>query len=361
MWLRFGSVCLCVLALASAAAADECTSVTNLAAGKPVTITVTGNDASLPYEGESSADVTDGSRSYIAPELRQEDGCIGWRNSEPGRTMTVTVRIDLLATCDVKTIRCGTGDTAHADTWAADTMTTSFGSTPVTAGAPSAGAWTTHYGSATGVTSVTVTLKKTNSGTNRDWMFIGEIEVYGTTSGPPPSMNLNVAFLKQFFTSPSCPDGGHGSCGPASLAMCACYVLGRAPTYQDIINVWSFLGRDTCGNDMNGTSLTELRNAARGWPFGLTAVTRSTFTLQQVKNELVAGRPVLVHVIAGYLTNRGYSYTGGHYIVARGYDPNNIICNDPGTYLGENKYYSNSDMVAAMTNTDSGVLCNFMR
>ncbi len=360
MWLRFAGICL-YITCCGVASADECLSVTNLALGKPVTVTVSGSDGALPYEGESASDVTDGSRSYIAPENRLNDGCVGWRNSQAGRTMTVTLTIDLQSSCNISTIRYNPGDSPHADTWSADSMTTPFGTTSVTASAPSTGAWTTHYGSATGVTSVTVTLTKTNSRPNHDWLFVGEIEVYGTSTGPPASLNLAVPFLKQFFSSPECPDGGHGSCGPASLSMCSCCILGRTPTYQDIVNVWSYLGRDTCGNDMTGTSLTELRNAARGWPFGLANVTKSTFTLQQIKDQLAAGRPVLVHVIAGYLSNRGYSYTGGHYIVARGYDPSNIICNDPGTYAGENKYYSNADMTAAMTHTDSGILCNFYR
>jgi hypothetical protein len=171
---------------------------------------------------------------------------------------------------------------------------------------------------------------------------------------------LSVPFMKQFWNDDTC---GHGSCGPASLTMCCRYVFAQSrangtPTPQDMINIWSYLGGDTDGNDPNGTSLDQLVSAAH-WYFHLNTVYRTTSTLANVKNEIAAGNPVLVHVQAGYLSNRGYSYTGGHYIAAVGYNDNYLICNDPGTYLGEHKYYSNSDMINAMNAKGCGVLKGF--
>lgn len=359
MWLRSIMICIFLSMVVSAIAADSnCQTITNIALGKPVTVTVSGNDGTLAYEGESLTDITDGSLAYVTPSQRQEDGCVGWRNSRSGGTMTVTVTINLQASYQISCIRYNCGNTSNANTWSADTMTTPFGTTDINPGNPGVGAWTTHYGDTT-ASSITITLTKKNSGTNRDWLFIGEIEVYAVGL-PPDSMLLNVAFMKQFFSTTSCPDGGHGSCGPASLSMCCCYVLGRTPVPQDIINVWAYLGRDTCGNDSSGTSFSELVSAGKS-VFGLSKISTGTFTLQQLKNEIAAGRPVLVHVQAGYLSNRGYSYTGGHYIVAIGYDANNIICNDPGTYAGAQKYYSNSDMTSAMAAKSNGVIRNFMK
>ncbi|MCE5323328.1 C39 family peptidase [bacterium] len=355
------ALCVFLLVMANIASASICQNDTNLVLGKSVTVAVVNNDAALAYEGESSSDITDGSLVYIDPSQRQEDGCVGWKNSVSGRTMTVVVDIDLGVACNITAIRYNKGNTPSAG-MAADTITTSLGTTSINTG--TSGAWTTQYAAAAVESStVTITLTKTNTGADSDWMFIGEIEVYGSVvttpvEEPPTSVLLNVPFLEQFYSlnGSSC---GNGSCGPASLSMCACYVLGRSATYLDIVNVWSFLGRDTCGNDSSGTSLTELANAARGWPFGLSNVYRSTLTLQGVKDELAAGRPVVVHVQAGYLTTRKYTYTGGHYIAAIGYDEDHIICNDPGTMNGERCNYSNEDMTAAMAYKGNGVLRGF--
>ncbi|MCE5323972.1 C39 family peptidase [bacterium] len=171
---------------------------------------------------------------------------------------------------------------------------------------------------------------------------------------------LDVPFLQQFWNDGTC---GHGSCGPASLTMCCRYVYSQSgtngnPTPQDMINIWSYLGGDTSGNDMNGTSLSQLTSAAHG-VFSVNYAYQTTSTLASVKSEIAAGRPVLVHVWAGYLSNRGYSYTGGHYIAAVGYGDNYLICNDPGTYLGEHKYYSDYDMINAMNAVGCGVIKGF--
>ncbi len=182
----------------------------------------------------------------------------------------------------------------------------------------------------------------------------------GASSAFATDVILSVPFMKQFWNDDTC---GHGSCGPASLTMCCRYVFAQSrangtPTPQDMINIWSYLGGDTDGNDPNGTSLDQLVSAAH-WYFHLNTVYRTTSTLANVKNEIAAGNPVLVHVQAGYLSNRGYSYTGGHYIAAVGYNDNYLICDDPGTYLGEHKYYSNSDMINAMNAKGCGVLKGF--
>jgi hypothetical protein len=243
-------------------------------------------------------------------------------------------------------------------------MTTPFGTTSVN-GTPNA--WTTHYATTTiEASTVTITLKKTNTAANRNWMFTGEIEVYGNvveTPPPPTGVLLPVTFMPQHFSDAYCSDGGSGSCGPTSLSMCAAYVLGRAPQVNDIKKVWSFVhGHSSsydysyeCGNDSNGTSLTQLRDAARGWPFNLSHVSYVTISsLQTVRNELDAGRPMVVHVVCSHLSNRGYDYRGGHYVAVIGYDDDHIICNDPATSYNQPKYYSNDEMLAAILDDCSG-------
>jgi hypothetical protein len=363
---RIGIICMLIAMCRPAGAASECSTVTNLALAKSATVTVVNNDANLAYEGESASDITDGSLAYISPEQRQDDGCVGWRNSVSCRTMMVTVQINLGADCTIRSIRYNPGNLPMA-TLAADTMTTPFGTTSVN-GEPNA--WTTHHATTTiEASTVTITLKKTNTASNRNWMFIGEIEVYGNvieTPPPPTGVLLPVIFMPQHFSDAYCSSGGSGSCGPTSLSMCAAYVLGRAPEVSDIKKVWSFIyGHSSsydynyeCGNDSNGTSLTQLRNAARGWPFSLSNVSYVSITsLQTIRNELDAGRPVVVHVVCSHLSNRGYTYKGGHYVAAIGYDDDHIICNDPATSYGQPKYYSNDEMLAAILDDCSGS-CN---
>jgi hypothetical protein len=362
MWLRrIGVMCALVAVCMPAGASTGCSTTSNIALGRSVTVTVVNNDADLAYEGESPSDITDGSIAYISAEQKQNDGCVGWRNSVCSRMMTVTMQINLGSTCTISAIRYNPGNVPFA-TLAADKMTTPLGTTDVN-GAPNA--WTTHYAAATiEASTVTITLTKTNTASDRDWMFIGEIEVYGKVVEMPPEpvgVLLPVTFMAQFYNNDNC---GHGSCGPASLSMCAAYALGRAPSSQDIMNVWSYLGGDICGNDPNGTSLTQLRNAARAWPFGLVNVSYVSITsLQTIRNELDAGRPMVVHVVCKYLSNRGYTYKGGHYVAVIGYDEDHIICNDPATHYNQPKYYSNSEMLAAILDTsgNTGGLRYFYR
>lgn len=349
---------LLMITISSAESASICETETNLALGKPVTATVVNGDENASSVGVSLSDITDGLLTFSSNQ-GVEDGCVGWRNSVRGKTMTVTLVINLRAICDIRAIRINTGNVPTI-TYSPDSITTDFGTTKVNTGLPNA--WTTHYGS-TQAKTVTVTLTKKNTASNTAWMFVGEIEVYGiqlSALDPPDSAFLSVPFVSQFYTlnGNSC---GSGSCGPASLSMCSAYALGRGPSTQDIVNVWSFLGRDTCGNDMNGTSLTELASAANGWPFSLSHVYSSTLTVDGLKAEIAAGRPVLVHVTAGYLTDRPYGYSGGHYIAAIGYDPNYIICNDPGSSSGNSRYYTISDMTKAMADKGNGVLCGFYK
>ncbi|MCE5323973.1 C39 family peptidase [bacterium] len=171
---------------------------------------------------------------------------------------------------------------------------------------------------------------------------------------------LGVPFLYQFWNGGAC---GSTSCGPASLTMCCRYIFGQCgalgtPSPQDMINIWSYLGGSLDGNDAGGTSLGQLTSAAHS-VFSIGNAYQTTSSLASVKSEIAAGKPVLVHVYAGYLSNRGYSYTGGHYIAAVGYNDNYLICNDPGTYLGEHKYYSNADMINAMNAVGCGVIKGF--
>lgn len=150
----------------------------NVALHKPVIISTNGANDHYPGEGEYPSDVTDGSLQYIRIGDQQEDGCIGYVNNDYNELMEVEVTIDLQESYDVSLIRYNMGDVRRANTWNADVMTTPFGTTATNPGTSYSGAWTEHSASGT-FSQITINFQKTRTAWERDWLCIGEIEVYG--------------------------------------------------------------------------------------------------------------------------------------------------------------------------------------
>ncbi|RJS84068.1 hypothetical protein CW713_03185 [Methanophagales archaeon] len=108
-----------------------------------------------------------------------EDGCVAWVNDDYNELMVVTVTIDLQGTYNINKIRYNMGNCQRAETWNADIMESPFGRTPTNLGTPYSGAWTEQTGDIT-ASNVTIKFEKTRTVWERDWLFIGEIEVWGT-------------------------------------------------------------------------------------------------------------------------------------------------------------------------------------
>lgn len=190
------------------------------------------------------------------------------------------------------------------------------------------------------------------------------VSIFSLVSAIPVSVDkiLKVPFLQQLWDDDK---RGHGSCGPASITMCCRYSLGcndkcGNPSIQDIVNIWRYLGGDPDGNDMNGTSLPQLVASCHDC-FKIDSAYGCEMDLASVKNEVAEGRPVVLHVLCEHLSNRGYPYKGGHWIAAVGFNDDYLICNDPGTCRGFNKYYSNSDIARAMAGRGNEVICGFCK
>jgi hypothetical protein len=141
------------------------------------------------------------------------------------------------------------------------------------------------------------------------------------------------------------------SCGPASINLDAAYLWGVVPDqvrYIRLIN--SYLHKTDINNCLpGGTSTSDLERAARAVNNCPNTYRASGWTLQRVRQEIDAGRPVVVAVKAGYLPNRGYKYTGGHFVLVVGYENGYMVCHDPGTSGGAFKRYSNYDFLRAMS------------
>jgi hypothetical protein len=140
------------------------------------------------------------------------------------------------------------------------------------------------------------------------------------------------------------------SCGPAALNMGAAYLWGVQPNQAVYIpKICQFLGRTDVNNCLpGGTSTSDLVKAAKAINNAPNTYAASGWTIARLQREIDNGRPVVVAVRAGALPNRGYKYTGGHFVLVVGYDAANVIAHDPGTSGGAFKSYKNADFAGAM-------------
>lgn len=180
-------------------------------------------------------------------------------------------------------------------------------------------------------------------------LLVSTAGFFQATSASDEPVILNVPFKAQV------PPGDWDktkNCGQASALMVFCYYNGTTPTVQGIkdIDDWLYQKYGDPVNNYNGseTNTTKLEALAREYGGFAGSYKASRWDIERLKQEIDAGHPVIVAVIAGYLSNRGYSWAGGHFLVVKGYDDANIICNDPGTSGGENKYYTHNEFSAAM-------------
>jgi hypothetical protein len=157
---------------------------TNIGLDKPVVITLGDGWDSSSGTGVSPEDVTDGSIEYIRASRGGEDGCVGYVNNDYRQTSNVVITIDLEGMYMITKIRYNMGNVERAKTWGADRMFTPFGEHRITPGTSytgnttGEGAWTEITGNIR-ASEINITLEKTRTSTITDWLFIGEIEIYG--------------------------------------------------------------------------------------------------------------------------------------------------------------------------------------
>ncbi len=140
------------------------------------------------------------------------------------------------------------------------------------------------------------------------------------------------------------------SCGPACLNLAAAYAYGATPdqvTYIRAIN--RYLGKTDINNCLpGGTGVSQLVSAAKAVNNCPNTYSATGWTLARLRQEIDAGRPVVVAVHSGRLPTRTYSYSGGHFVCVVGYDGANMITHDVGTSRGAFKAYPNADFANAM-------------
>jgi len=153
------------------------------------------------------------------------------------------------------------------------------------------------------------------------------------------------------------------NCGQACSSMVFCYYWNTEPSEEDIkkIDNWLYEKYGDPINNYNGweTATTKLKTLACEYANFPKSYKASGWNLEKLKQEIDAGHPVIVAIIAGKIPYRkktdpdvihyrNYKYEGGHFVVVKGYTSECIVCNDPGTGLGDGKQYYNNDFKAAM-------------
>ncbi len=247
-WIRIPTLVIlaCVLGLPSLHTAASQTpgivhsneimaSTENVALGKPVTVTTNGVNEGHDCAGLSTADITDGSLEYKPSSWCTEDGVVGYVNDNYNELMRITITIDLQGLYRVSRIRYNMGDVQRAETWNADKMITSFGTSGTNPGSSYRGAWTEHSGDAN-LSSVTIILEKTRVSWATDWLFVGEIEVLGlATSNIVTIAGLEVTQAIQCMNTPAeCFGSAHSNWCAAGDCTNAVPLLLNKPTWARV-------------------------------------------------------------------------------------------------------------------------------
>ena len=174
---------------------------------------------------------------------------------------------------------------------------------------------------------------------------------YGTDI-PEELEPLPVKFMSQ--------GAGNKNCGPVCLVMAARYVLGGNPVQADVDKVNRYL-RVTSADDKSTDQLVRAARADK--VFGLSFVSSSKWTLDEIKKELLLGGPVIVGVNSSYLPpppTRHYNYAGGHFVLVVGFTNDSIICHDPGSKQDAFISYPINNFKKAMITNSAPVVYGFM-
>lgn len=149
-------------------------------------------------------------------------------------------------------------------------------------------------------------------------------------------------------------------CGPTSLAM----ALGALGIQANPLDLRQLANAQMGMSDPNvGTSWNSLAAAARHFGLQTSAINQNgnvrTWTVDEVKQELAQGHPVLLLTHYRDLPNHPTStYTGDHYIVALGVDTQgNLVYNDPASAPNDSFTHTMSpaQLERAWTHTNFGM------
>lgn len=179
------------------------------------------------------------------------------------------------------------------------------------------------------------------------------------SSGLPSEFNLAVPFTSQApYSNWDLPY--QEACEEASMFMVSEYYKGTVsgkidPAVADagILDIVAF------EEDFLGMYLDTTANETAqviDFYYDLTATVIEDPTIEQIKAEIAAGRPVIVPAAGRELGNPNFTGIGPlyHMFVIKGYTEDKFITNDPGTRNGESYVYDISVIMDAMGDWNNG-------
>lgn len=185
----------------------------------------------------------------------------------------------------------------------------------------------------------------------------------GTTPVPdatprPSAFNLKVLFV------PQAPfkvwDATHeDTCEEASMTMLKAYMDGTDDMTPDtmekkLLAIVAY-EKDTYG-DFKSTDAARTAEIMRNFLRVNGAIVVPITSIDDVKREIAAGRPVLLPAAGKLLKNPNFKNGGPlyHMLLAKGYTPSTVVTNDPGTRLGADYVYGDGVLWNAIHDWNGG-------
>lgn len=166
---------------------------------------------------------------------------------------------------------------------------------------------------------------------------------------PPSTGALKVPYYPQIGLG---ANWGRNDCGPACIRMLVGWNERRSghtdPADLTVDKLYQAVGAT------GFTGWNHLIPLAARYRLTLQLTTRAT--IDNIKREIDAGRPVMPLVLYGMFTQRMDRYSGGHYVVVVGYTSDSIIMHDPLWYgiraaEGESRHIPTHEFEAALSTT----------
>lgn len=152
------------------------------------------------------------------------------------------------------------------------------------------------------------------------------------------------------------------ACEEASLLMIKHYldnkpILSQADGDEEIREMVAYEEENGYGLSITLRELSKIASDHYSISGGRVAI---DFTIDDLKKEIVAGRPVIIPASGKDLPNPNFRNGGPNYhmLVVTGYDEDEFITNDPGTKNGEGYRYKYGDLYDAVHDWDPGNISN---
>jgi len=178
----------------------------------------------------------------------------------------------------------------------------------------------------------------------------------GPQLGPLSEINLDVPFF------PQAPDGHWGlpwqeACEEASAILAYYFATGNPLTPElfkkELNGLFDWENKNF--GDYKDTTIEQTAQMIRGyWGFDHLKIIEDP-TVDQIKEALAEGNPVIAPFAGRDLKNPFYSNQGPYYhmMVIKGYDAKNFITNDVGTKKGHDYRYPFAHLMSALHEWDS--------